>query len=155
MNNYIGVDATGMNGLANGRSGIALVDSTDSLIGGGSAGGGPGSGPYIGQSNVISSNVESSVFIQGHASQNNRVQGNYIGTSKQGLSPLGNGNDGVTIDGGVGNVIGGDDVSYVNVIANNGANGIGVYSEPPSVIASENTLQGNLISNNFLLGIDL
>jgi parallel beta-helix repeat protein/VCBS repeat-containing protein len=84
-------------------------------------------------------------------SNNNVVQGNYIGTDITGLLARGNRlDDGVEIKAGAsGNLIGGTAAGAGNLIAFNALDGVNVVS------GSDNTVLGNLIHSNTGLGIDL
>lgn len=83
------------------------------------------------------------------ASSGNSIAGNFIGTGTNGLTDLGNLQDGITILGNS-NSIGSSALSDRNVIANNGGNGVTVASS-----ATSNAILGNLIHSNDGLGIDL
>ncbi|MBK7664783.1 MAG: tandem-95 repeat protein [Sterolibacteriaceae bacterium] len=133
--NYIGTNAagtgdvtgTGSNTL---QSGVFLHNgSNGNVVGGTSAG----------ARNVISGNNHYGVEIL-TSSQNNLVQGNYIGTDVTGQVALGNTNGGMSFWGaGTGNVIGGSAAGAGNVVA---ANGTGVLVGNAS---SGATIQGNYI----------
>lgn len=109
--NYIGLDQTGSAVLRNGN-GLVLFRSNDNRIG----------GTAPGQRNVISGNLRNGVEVFG---SNNSVEGNYIGTLADGVSPAGNGNWGVVIGGDSivptsKNNIGGGTSAAGNVICDNG-----------------------------------
>ncbi|MBK6973391.1 MAG: tandem-95 repeat protein [Sterolibacteriaceae bacterium] len=152
--NYIGTNAagtgdvtgTGANTL---QSGVFLHNgSNGNVVGGTSA---------VAR-NVISGNNHYGVEIL-TSSQNNLVQGNYIGTDVTGLVALGNTNGGMSFWGaGTGNVIGGGAAGAGNVIA---ANGTGVLVGSAS---SGATIQGNYIGvaadgvtlmGNTAIGVDI
>lgn len=71
------------------------------------------------------------------------IQGNFIGTDATGTSTLANGETGVFING-QGNLIGGTALTARNVISGNGSFGIAMNS----VVASNNTIQGNFIGTD-------
>ena len=83
-------------------------------------------GSAAGARNIISSNGTTGLQISD--SNNNTVQGNYIGTDATGANALGNGWSGVWITGtSLGNIIGGPNTVEGNIIANNGgASGVPV-----------------------------
>src|SRR6202035_2506078 len=72
--------------------------------------------------NVISGNGKDGVLIQAHngVAAGNTLTGNMIGTNTPGMAALANGNDGVTIDGASGNVIGTRGGTR-NIMSGNGA----------------------------------
>ncbi len=131
--NFIGTNASGTAALANGGSGV-YVATPSNTIGGASAG----------ARNIISGNAQHGVFIIGAAATGNQVLGNYLGTTANGLSALGNGLDGVPIVDGVTNTIGGTAAGAGNVISGNGR--FGVLLQGASLTG--NTLAGNYIGTN-------
>jgi Domain of unknown function (DUF4347)/Cadherin domain/Right handed beta helix region/Laminin G domain len=139
--NYIGTNASGtadVNGAAVNlnQSGIVLASGSDGNVVGGAT---------AAARNVVSGNNHYGVEFQ-FGSQNNRLEGNFIGTTASGLVALGNLNGGVAFwNAGSGNVVGGGGGGAGNVISGNG--GIGVLVGNASVGA---VIQGNLIG----LGVD-
>lgn len=125
--NYIGVDSTGATGAGNGYDGVSIYSSANNTIGGTAAGAG----------NVISDNRYDGVDI--YASNGNLMQGNFIGTTANGTSALGNAY-GVNIVDGATNTIGGTVVAARNIISGN------VYG----VWLSESGTTGNLVQGNFI-----
>jgi titin len=77
--NYIGTDLTGNNAVAN-YGGIYFYGSGTNLIGGAV----PGAG------NIISGNFLEGLSIGNPGANGNTIQGNFIGTKADGVSPLGN-----------------------------------------------------------------
>ncbi len=135
--NYIGTDVAGtgdVNGTTSNtlQSGIYLTNgSSGNTIGGTTSDAG----------NVISGNNHYGLEILGATSQNNLVQGNYIGTDQAGQVALGNKNGGVSFWGaGTGNVLGGTTVAARNVISGNTGNGVLVGNASTGA-----TVQGNYI----------
>ena len=126
--NLIGTDATGSYAVANGGDGLAVT-----YMGMGNTIGGiePGAG------NVISGNSGNGVVL----SLGNRVQGNLIGVDATGVSPLGNGGDGVLVSFGpfANNTIGGTVAAAGNIIAYNGGDGVRVD------FGTANAIRGNVI----------
>jgi CSLREA domain-containing protein len=90
--NFIGTNPAGTSDLGN-RIGMDLFATANSTVGGTSRA----------SRNLISGNELAGVLIQGGgqvglgSSDNNLVQGNLIGTQKDGVQPLGNGGDGVSL----------------------------------------------------------
>ena len=136
--NFIGTDATGTVALNPGNGvGIALSHSSGVIIDGG---------------NVISGNatgVSMSSPVGGGSTDSTTVQGNFIGTAADGVTPLGNSGSGVDMFSTNNNLIGGMNSGEGNVIAFNG--GAGVSNQ----IGTSNPIEGNSIFSNGGLGIDL
>lgn len=143
--NYIGVTAQGDKALGNGREGIDVstsagdVSVSNTLIGGAA----PGAG------NVISGNNFDGILIGSFTTAATTVQGNRIGTSADGMSKIPNGGDGIHIDLGNNNVIGGSAPGAGNLISGNGkvSSGLGRGSGI-SVGSLNNVIQGNLIGTD-------
>ncbi len=137
--NFIGTDTTGTQDLGNEVNGVSL-NSPNNVVG----------GAVPGARNVISGNNENGVVISTNLAKENKVQGNYIGTTKSGTSLLGNALDGVlvfTSD----NIIGGNTSSAANTIAFNGQDGVTVCCTG----ATGNRVLRNSIFSNGALGVDL
>lgn len=137
--NYIGTDFLGtgdvngwVNGVAQGQSGIILRNgSSGNTIGGTGAG----------ARNVVSGNNHYGIELQNGTTVNNRVEGNYIGTTADGQSALGNYNGGMSFWGaGPGNVFGGGLAGAGNVTSANGGIGVLIGSGSDGAV-----VQGNLI----------
>jgi CSLREA domain-containing protein len=139
--NFIGTDESGAAVLPNGGDGVLLgEDASGTQVGG--AGEGEG--------NVISGNGSNGVAINGLGAVNNVVQGNFIGTLKDGITRVANTAHGVYIAGGANsNTIGGVFTSMANVIVFNGGDGVYVAS------GNSNAIRRNVIHSNTGLGIDL
>ncbi|HEY1434985.1 MAG TPA: right-handed parallel beta-helix repeat-containing protein, partial [Thermoanaerobaculia bacterium] len=131
--NLVGTDATGMHALGN--VGGMAVYGTGILFGGTAAGAG----------NVISGNTLYGVWVEGSAT----FQGNLIGTTADGLGPLGNATEGINIHTSSDSTIGGILPGEGNVVAFNG--GFGVI--PAEGV--NNSVRGNSIHDNGSLGIKL
>ena len=124
--NYIGTDVGGTAALGNG-TGIA-IDGNNNRIG--------TRNPRA--RNLISGNVANGIEIEGDG---NVVQGNFIGTDKNGTTSLGNGSDGVcTTQSGSpeNNRIGGIARGAGNLISGNTANGISLFGV------------GDIVQGNFI-----
>lgn len=139
--NFIGTDTTGTLALGNEDNAVGTDSGSDGNVIGGTA-------PSA--RNVISAQGRVAMFIGTSA---NVIQGNFIGTQKDGLSPLGN-LQGVGFIGNVGtandNVVGGIGPAEANVIAFNAIRG--VVAEINS--GTGNIVRGNSIHDNGELGID-
>ncbi len=141
--NYIGVDPTGTSTtVGNAGNGIQLRDgAANNTIGG------------IGASarNVLSGNGGTGVSIRGAGTDDNLVEGNYIGTDVTGTLDVGNAARGVMIQlSATGNTIGGAVAGSENIIAFNGEDGVRILTS-----ATDNPILRNAIHSNTLLGIDL
>ncbi len=139
--NFIGTNATATAAIANAGNGVSISSSaTNNTIGGTTAG----------TRNIISGNSQHGVLITGGGSNANLVQGNFIGTDASGTAGIGNGTDGVRVDTGINNIIGGTAAGAGNILAFN-AKGVVVVNNG----ATGNTIEGNSIFSNTVLGIDL
>jgi uncharacterized repeat protein (TIGR01451 family)/CSLREA domain-containing protein len=137
--NYIGADRSGNSALGNVGAGIYLGSgSTGNTIGGSSAS----------AQNIIVSNQ---VGISINAATNNLIQGNSIGVGADGVTGLGNTQQGIyLLNGAQNNTIGGTVTGAGNVIVNNGE-GVTVISNS----STGNAIWGNSVYSNTTLGIDL
>lgn len=143
--NRVGLRQTGEAGLANGGSGVRVLNGAFGNRVGGTANS---------ERNFISGNSDSGVRISD--SELNYVLGNYIGTTVTGTAKVGNAGDGVLIEGGTGNYVGctlfctaGSLKS--NRIGGNGGRGVRIVGGVEHVVA------GNEIgfAPGGFLGIDL
>ena len=125
--NFIGTSRAGTAGAPNGF-GIMLDRSHTNQIGGTTAG----------ARNLISANNSHGIWIANGS--NNVVEGNFIGTDRTGTSPLGNGGDGVLLEGSA-NTIGGDDAGAGNLMSANGSFGV-------DATANLNVIQSNFIGTD-------
>jgi len=102
-------------------------------------------GPIQGEGNLISGNTSHGVEISeqfGDTTLGNLVQGNLIGTTRNGNGALGNGDDGVSVTAlSAGNRIGGTNAGAGNVIAANGAAGVHLFG-------AGSLVEGNLIGTD-------
>ena len=152
--NFIGTDPTGTSNLGNLLDGVFIVNAPMNTIG----------GTVAGARNVISQNrngIElqtitdaqagpSAPDLHGGLSDNNLIEGNYIGTDVTGEFVLGNLSDGVLITDGSSNTIGGTAVGAGNVVSNNTADGIGIGMSGSGV----DPTTGNLVQGN-IIGLDM
>ncbi len=140
--NYIGVDATGDQGLGNSGDGIQIiVGAHHNTIGGDRT---------TGLGNVISGNLGTNTdgieltATLGH-SDYNQILGNFIGTNASGDAAIGNARYGVVIYDGVQNTqIGGAASGQGNVISGNKASGI--------IIDGRSNFSGRATSGNIIVG---
>ncbi|HXJ67052.1 MAG TPA: CSLREA domain-containing protein, partial [Actinomycetota bacterium] len=121
--NFLGTDPTGTIDRGNGGNGIRVVSAINTV-------GGSGAG------NVISGNGDSGVLLAGAIET---VQGNLIGTDLTGTQALGNGENGVRVDGHLEHI--GDIGALGNVISANALDGVLLNS-------NVNTVQGNRIGTS-------
>ena len=144
MGNFIGVDRTGREAHGNHGSGI-LVNARDVRIGSATRA----------DRNIVSANDSAGISL-GIAAARAIVQGNLIGTQRDGSSPLGNGADGVFVTGSREHLIGGQQPGQGNVIAWNRGNGVSLLPIAVLDLVPRNVLiERNSISRNGRLGIDL
>jgi titin len=139
--NYIGTDVTGTADLGNSKDGVYINYAPSNTIGGTAAGAG----------NVISGNEWYGVYILNSAATGNQVQGNYIGTDKNGTADLGNSWDGVYISNAPSNTIGGTTEDARNIISGNDEYGVYIYG----IDATGNQVQGNYIGTDVTGTADL
>jgi hypothetical protein len=142
--NYIGTNAAGTAALGNGTllsdvPGGLEINASNNQVG----------GTGIGAGNVISGNLETGLRFDGSGATGNVVQGNYIGTDSTATRAIGNSGDGVLINGGQGNTIGGTAPGAANTIAHNNSNGVQISG------GTGDSIEGNSIFANSGLGIAL
>ena len=126
VGNYIGTDVTGKVAVGNHYYGIYFNNSSANSVG----------GAAVGAGNLISGNILSGIAFAAN-SNTNLVQANIIGLCAGGTNRLPNQQDGILINGGNGNTIGGAIASVRNIISGNGINGlvIGLTNDAYNVIA--------------------
>ncbi len=135
LGNDIGTDSTGENPLPNEYAGVVIDQgASDNTIGGLSTA----------ARNVISGNGYFGVYIN-EGPTDNTVEGNYIGTDAMGTSALPNIFDGVYIEVGTANTIGGTAVGAGNVISGNEA----MEVEIGQADTTGNIVEGNDIGTDY------
>ena len=144
IGNRVGTGPAGTVALANELNGVLLDGATGNTVGGAAAG----------RRNLISGNRSDGVQISGGAS-GNVVLGNFVGVDVGGTLAIGNGDNGVFVDGSTGNTVGGLDplgglLTAGNVISGNFD---GVRVRGPG--ASGNLIVGNFIGTDATGTIDL
>jgi CSLREA domain-containing protein len=141
--NYIGTTADGDADLGNGGYGVGIYQGSENTVGGTAADAG----------NVISSNHNGGVLISG--GDENRIEGNHIGTGADGRGDLGNDDDGVLIRTGADlTAVGGTPSGAGNRIAHNGGDGVAVEHNNFDTAAGNHILSNSIFGNGGL-GIDL
>ncbi len=132
VGNQIGTDITGTRALPN-AVGISIKASPDNTIG----------GSVSGDSNLISGNASSAIFLDGPLAMGNVVAGNRIGTDITGTLALGNAS-GILDDGAPDNTIGGTVAGARNLISGNTNDGVQISSP----VSSGVVVAGNLIGTD-------
>jgi hypothetical protein len=132
VQNEVGTNAAGTAALGNAYDGVKIRDGAGANVIG-------GTDPGVG--NLISGNGLDGVSLN-ETGPGNWIEGNLIGTDKTGTAALGNVEDGVDIQYGGGNHIGGTAPGAGNVIAHNGHNGVEVSA------SLDNDIQGNSLLAN-------
>jgi CSLREA domain-containing protein len=130
--NFIGTAANGTTARGNG-TGVRLADFQADVGTGAPA-----------DRNVISGNEGDGVLIDPTGGYN-LVYGNYIGLGKGGGGAVSNGGNGVHVDTGTSNRIGGPGTGQGNVISGNDDHGIFVFKDSGN---SDNVILGNRIGTN-------
>ena len=128
IGNLIGTDSAGENDLGNAQAGVDIEGATGTVVEGNGQG-----------SQVISGNLEG-VKINGSSATGILVQGNFIGVDKAGIAARGNSNEGVLIEGGANNTVGGTTAATRNIISTN----------QWGVRIDGSTATGNLVQGNFI-----
>jgi len=152
--NFIGTDATGLTPRPNGKNGIHIEGSNNNLIG--------GNAPFA--RNIISGNAllnynGAGVLVSGVFAANNKIQGNFIGTNKNGTAAINNHQMGVMMDSQANNnTVGGTTAGERNIISGNATFGVYVFNSNFNLIEGNyigTDVTGNLKVANSLDGIDI
>ncbi len=139
--NFIGVDVAGEAVAANLEEGVSIFPFTDGNTVGGTT---------AAARNLISGNAMSGVRVA--LSTNTVIRGNFIGTDKDGVQDLGNGDQGISLVDSDDSLVGGVMAGAGNRIAFNGNAGVAVFAAGAGV---DNQIVSNSIFSNGGLGIDL
>ena len=132
--NFVGTTASGDAALGNAGDGVAIDDANNnSLIGCTAL-----DNPFV-YYNVVSGNDGNGLHITN--SDDTTVQANFFGIGADNATIVGNGNDGILVDGSSSNTQVGGVIPLGNVSAGNGANGIEV-ADTASHFISFNTFGG-------------
>ncbi|CAN5528747.1 hypothetical protein BH24ACT20_BH24ACT20_02710 [soil metagenome] len=143
--NFVGTDPAGTIDLGNGGAGVRLFDGSFNVVGGASPG----------ARNVISGNGGDGISVVRAQASTHRIEGNHIGTKKDGTSFLANGGAGVAIVDSYDVTIGGATPGAANTIAFNDADGISIRTGFFDIASTGNRILSNSIFSNALRGIDL
>lgn len=132
--NHIGLSADGNTVNANNSNDVSYqagvrVESSNNLIGGSSSA----------ERNVISGNLFAGIELFGAGSTSNRVYGNYIGVDATGSLDRGNSQEGIDLEFGSNNTIGGPLAGQRNILSGNGSDGIEIDGG-----------DGNIVQNNYI-----
>lgn len=130
--NFIGTNAAGTAGDGNSGDGIQIQGSPNNFI----------------LNNVISDNLGAGISVNGASSNSNVIRGNLIGTTRNGMAPLGNTGDGIFINDAPSTNIG--EVGLGNIIS---ANNIGI--EIQGANATGTFVVSNLIGTDITGALDL
>jgi hypothetical protein len=136
---FVGADVSGTVAVGNVDVGVLVPNLPRANIG----------GPAPAQRNLISGN-QTGIGISGPYEANaSVVVNNYIGTNAAGTASLGNRNNGVEINDGHGNRIGGTTAAERNLISGNLQNGVIIYNGHGTFFsATGNIIIGNYIGTN-------
>ena len=134
---FIGTNAAGTAARANGAG--VLVTGSQNWVG--------GTAPA--SRNLISGNTTHGVNVTGASASYNTVYGNYIGTNAAGTAALGNGGNGVYVNGGERTAVGVATTGGGNVVSANGQRGISVSG------SDNNTVRANRVGTKADGGGDL
>lgn len=110
MGNLIGAKMNGTEALGNGDNGITISAGAQNNV--------------IGPENIISGNDGEGVRLDTNETSGNSIVGNYIGTSEDGMTALGNGGRGVFVFRALNNTIGGTSAGELNLISGNNSSGV-------------------------------
>ena len=134
LGDLIGTDASGLVALGNRQSGVLVVNAPGVVIG--------GQDPSI--RDVISGNGRDGIRFSGQGVVGGQVLGDFIGVDASGRLALGNGDDGVLLDGAVGVNVGSPAPGAANVISANVSSGV----EFSGLSTFGNAVEGNRIGTD-------
>jgi titin len=139
--NWIGTDRTGTVALGNLGNGVTVSEGANNNTIGGTV----MVGLIHAARNIIAGNGEIGVHILNQAATTkNKVEGNYIGTDRDGTAALANDRGAAISGGAVENTIGGTIVEARNLISGNTNYGVGIFDR----FTSKNVVHGNYIGTD-------
>jgi titin len=139
LGNRIGTDGTGMAARGNLGVGISITGGASNNTVGGTT---------LIERNIISGNLSDGIYIGGVDTIDNVVQGNIVGLGSDGVTAVGNVDDGIEIENSRDNTIGGTVAGSKNVISGNLDDGIQITG------STGNLIQGNFIGTDELGTLD-
>jgi uncharacterized repeat protein (TIGR01451 family) len=140
LGNLIGTNPSGLGPIANGGAGIVVAGGSNTQIG----------LPGTGYGNVVSGNLGAGIVVSGTAA-GTAMENNLVGIGVDGETPLGNGGDGILVDGASGTAIGGSDLNDSNIIGSNLQNGIETLAGSGAVLVTDNAI-GTDVTGTLRLG---
>ncbi len=140
--NLIGTDVNGTSSLGNDGDGVWIWFASENTVG----------GTTSAARNIISANGRFGVLVTNNSAgstptEENLVQGNFIGTDINGTADLGNADTGVVVSASNNNTVGGTVAGATNVISGNSGGGVYVGTFD-GVVANGNSVLGNLIGTD-------
>lgn len=153
--NFIGTDATGLISASNGLDGIHFESDVSSATIGTNRDGIEDER----ERNLVSGNQGNGVSINGLASTESVIAGNYIGTDISGARQLANQGNGIEFNNAGGNLVGGVNPVASNLISGNFMDGILIHRGAHSQVIQGNRIgvdvSGDLSLRNFGDGIEI
>jgi len=131
IGNFIGTSATGDTAIGNSSDGVSVVLGASATQIGGAA---------TAERNVIAGNGSDGIEINGTATTDTSIFGNYIGLDLTGSIDLGNAVNGIAINASSNNLVGGTAAGQRNVVSGNDDDGVDI----------SNGAAGNIVQGNFL-----
>ncbi|MFA4851525.1 MAG: T9SS type A sorting domain-containing protein [Bacteroidales bacterium] len=132
--NFVGLNSTGAAALGN-YDGISIEGTAKANDIGGT---------IPGKRNYVAGNFAYGIPIIGVDAKYNKIYGNYIGTDTSGTAAIPNTYGVLFDDGSSYNIVGGDSVSYRNIISGNSGYGVFVYNNG----TNNNVVKGNYIGTD-------
>lgn len=151
--NFLGLSGDGTTVAANNSNNVTYqagirVESSGNTVGGATAA----------DRNVISGNMFAGIELFGAGATGNQVYGNYIGLDATGTLGRGNSEEGIDLEFGSGNIIGGSLAGQRNIISGNGSDGIEIDGGDANIVQNNyigTDVTGTLIVPNVRDGIDI